>query len=138
MRISDGYQPAPGADAVDVLRQMEKARIRERIMREETMDRFELELEVRLELVDRFRQRSVVLNAAGAEPTTARVTAANSSSLPAVAPEVSCPERFFFFANVFFLRIFFFGNVCVCFSFVFIVSLYSLHVFDVASNRLYN
>ncbi|KAK3121432.1 hypothetical protein QOZ80_8BG0653090 [Eleusine coracana subsp. coracana] len=74
---ADG-QPVAVADAEDMRRQAEKARIRARILHEETMERFELELEVRLELVERFHQSSVQ-NMGGAEPP-AWVTAANFSS----------------------------------------------------------
>ncbi|KAK3123145.1 hypothetical protein QOZ80_8AG0624740 [Eleusine coracana subsp. coracana] len=94
---ADG-QPVAVADAEDMRRQAEKARIRARILHEETMERFQLELEVRLELVERFHQRSVQ-HMGGAEPP-ARVTAANMSSpvVPkdnskVIAPAASLAKR---------------------------------------------
>ncbi|TVU42326.1 hypothetical protein EJB05_08724 [Eragrostis curvula] len=76
---ADSPPAAMEADAAEARRQEEKARIRERILREETVERWELEIEVRRELVKQFRQGSIILKAGTPEPPV-MVTAANSSS----------------------------------------------------------
>jgi hypothetical protein len=83
-------------DTDELRRQGEKARIRERILREEA-EHWELELEVRSELREQMLQLSwpaLGRPARGSGTPTAvspgTITAANSSLLPVVALEVCC------------------------------------------------
>lgn len=87
--------PEPAAVDADVLwRQAEKARIRERILREEA-EQWELELEVRSELREEMRRSMLVLGRSARGPetpavlSTGTITAANSS-LPVATREVCC------------------------------------------------
>jgi len=91
-----GNSAAVAVDADELRRQAEKARIRERILREEA-EHWELELEVRGELREQMLQLSwpaLGQKARGSGTPTAvspgTITAANSSLLPVVALEVCC------------------------------------------------
>jgi hypothetical protein len=61
-------------------------------LREETEDRFQLELEVRHDLVERFCQMSERKAGGPQPPPPARVTEANSSSLQVAPKQVCCTQ----------------------------------------------
>ena len=90
-----GNSAAVAVDADELRRQAEKARIRERILREDP-EHWELELEVRSELREEMLHRSwpaLGRSARGSDTpaalSTGTITTANSS-LPVVALEVCC------------------------------------------------
>ena len=96
------------ADSADELRrQAEKARIRERILREEA-EHLGLELEVRREIREdllRLSWPAFGRSAGGSSGPPARIVSGNASLPVAAHDEVRCPSAFFVFDHAFRLNI---------------------------------
>jgi hypothetical protein len=95
------------ADSADELRrQAEKARIRERILREEA-EHWELELEVRREIREQLLRLSwpAFGRSAGGSGPPERIVSGNASLQVAAHDEVRCPSAFFVFDHAFRLSI---------------------------------
>jgi len=92
------------ADSADELRrQAEKARIRERILREEA-EHLGLELEVRREIREdllRLSWPAFGRSAGGSSGPPARIVSGNASLPVATHDEVRCPSAFFVFDDAF-------------------------------------